>query len=88
MYQLELSSKVKKFILKRTPKEQKKLIEIFETLQENPYENDLSIKPMKGASSNEYRLRFGKYRIIYEVIDNELLIYLIDADSRGDIYKK
>jgi len=88
MYQLELSSKVKKFILKRTPKEQKKLIEIFETLQENPYENDLSIKPMKVENSNEYRLRFGKYRIIYEVIDNELLIYLIDADSRGDIYKK
>jgi mRNA interferase RelE/StbE len=88
MYKLELSSKVKKFIVKRTLKEQKRLIEIFETLQENPYENDLPIKPMKGSTSNEYRLRFGKYRIIYEVIDDELLIYLIDANSRGDIYKK
>ena len=87
MYQIELSSKVKKFIIKRTPKEQKKLIEIFETLQENPYENDLSIKPMKG-STDQYRLRFGKYRIIYEIVDDELLIYMIDADSRGDIYKK
>jgi len=88
MYKLEISSKVKKFIVKRTPKEQKKLIEIFETLQESPYENDLPIKPMKGATSNNYRLRFGKYRIIYEIVDDELLIYLIDADSRGDIYKK
>ncbi len=80
MYQIELSSKVVKFFKKRTPKEQ--------TLKENPYENDLAIKPMKGSNSNEYRLRFGKYRIIYEVIDDELLIYLIDADSRGGIYKK
>jgi len=88
MYQIELSSKVVKFFKKRTPKEQTRLLEIFETLKENPYENDLAIKPMKGSNSNEYRLRFGKYRIIYEVIDDELLIYLIDADSRGGIYKK
>jgi len=87
MYQVELSSKVKKFIIKRTPKEQKKLIEVFEILQENPYENDLNITRMKGTTS-EYRLKFKKYRIIYEIVDDELLIYMIDADSRGDIYKK
>jgi len=88
MYKIELSSKVSKFFKKRTPKEQTRLLEIFETLQNNPYENDLPIKPLKGTSSNSFRLRFGKYRIIYEVIDDELIIYLIDADSRGDIYKK
>jgi len=87
MYKIELSSKVKKFIIKRTPKEQKRLIETFEILQKNPYENDLPIKPMKGAI-NQYRLRFGKYRIIYEIIEDELIISMIDADSRGDIYKK
>jgi len=86
MYQLKLSSKVKKFIIKRTPKEQARLIEIFETLQLDPYDNNLSIKPLKGTDS-EYRLRFGKYRIIYEVIDEELLIYVIDGGSRGGIYK-
>ena len=88
MYKIELSSKVTKFLKKRTPKEQTRLIEIFEILQENPYDNDLQIKALKGTTSNSFRLRFKKYRIIYEVIDDELLIYLIDADSRGDIYKK
>ena len=88
MYQLKISSKVKKFIIKRTPKEQKRLIEIFGILQEDPYNNELSIKPLKGSHNSEFRLRFGKYRIIYEIVDDELIIYLLDADSRGGIYKK
>ncbi|KIM02740.1 MAG: hypothetical protein KU29_13870 [Sulfurovum sp. FS06-10] len=88
MYHLKLSSKARKFIVKRTPKEQVKLIAIFEALQENPYNNTLDTKPMKGVTTNHYRLRFGKYRFIYEVIDNELLIFVEDGDSRGDIYKK
>lgn len=88
MYKLSLSSKAKKFIAKRTQKEQIRLIKTFETLQEDPYNNALDTKPMKGSTSNEYRLRFGKYRIIYEVVDSELHIFVIDGDSRGGIYKK
>ena len=87
MYKLSFSSKAKKFIAKRTPKEQIRLIKIFEKLQEDPYNNTLDTKPLKGSTSNEYRLRFGKYRFIYEVINGELLIFVIDGDSRGGIYK-
>ena len=32
-----------------------------------------------------YRLRVGKYRVIYEVCGNEITITRID--SRGDVYK-
>jgi len=86
MYQIKFSSKAKKFIAKRTPKEQVRLIEIFETLQADPYNNNLDIKPMKGTKANDWRLRFGKYRFLYEVVDNELFIYVNDGDSRGGIY--
>ncbi len=34
-----------------------------------------------------FRLRVGKYRFLYTVIDDEILIYVYKADSRGDIYK-
>jgi len=87
MYQLNFSSKAKKFIAKRTPKEQIRLIDTFEILKQNPYNNNLDIKPMKGLN-NSYRLRFGKYRFIYEIVDEELLIFVTDGDSRGGIYKK
>lgn len=35
-----------------------------------------------------FRLRIGKYRAIFRVIKEEIVISVIDIDSRGDIYKK
>lgn len=35
-----------------------------------------------------FRLRIGDYRAVFRVIENELLIFVIDVGSRGDIYKK
>lgn len=32
-----------------------------------------------------YRIRVGKYRIIFKIEEN--IIYIITMDSRGDIYK-
>ena len=43
------------------------------------------IKKMKGKkSANFFRLRVGKYRIIYQM--EEDIIKILDADTRGDIY--
>ncbi|MFA5916767.1 MAG: hypothetical protein WC850_00850 [Candidatus Gracilibacteria bacterium] len=53
----------------------------------SPYQNNLDIKPLKGKN-NHYRLRIGKYRFLYEIIENKILIYFYNADSRGDVYKK
>lgn len=47
-----------------------------------PPEGD--IKSLKGTN-NEYRLRVGKYRIIYHYENDNLVI--LDIGSRGDIYK-
>ena len=35
-----------------------------------------------------YRLRVGEFRFVYKIIENQILINIIDADNRGDIYKK
>lgn len=46
------------------------------------------IKQMQGLDSKVFRLRIGKYRVIYEYIgeDNNTL-FIKDVGSRGDIYK-
>ena len=47
-----------------------------------------AIKTLKG-SKNELRLRAGKYRVIYEYLeDGEIKILMVNKiDSRGDVYK-
>ena len=47
------------------------------------------IKKFHSKKYNDiFRLRIGGYRAIFRVIDNELLVYIFDIGSRGDIYKK
>lgn len=47
------------------------------------------IKRMQGLSDECYRLRIGKYRIIYKYTEENRLVVLniLDIGSRGDIYK-
>jgi len=56
-------------------------------LIQNPPVGD--IKPLTDRE-NEYRLRSGKYRIIYEYIfkNREKILLIIKVDSRGNIYKQ
>lgn len=56
-------------------------------LMQKPPEGD--IKTLQGYSDGRYRLRVGKYRIIYRFgLEMEIeILYIIDIGSRGDIYK-
>lgn len=44
-------------------------------------------KKLKGFE-DLYRLRCGKYRIIYTVIDTILIVTVIRIANRGDVYSK
>jgi len=74
--------------LKGLQKPQRNLIlDAIEKLTHKPAEGD--IKKMSGYKDDRYRLRVGKYRIIYKyTTDTEIEILMImDIGSRGDIYK-
>lgn len=84
---IEYSKTAVKFI-NSTDKPTKQRIKVgIEKLTEEPPKGD--IKMMKGYSDLVYRLRIGKYRIIYEYTtrDGEPVLHIKDIDSRGDIYK-
>ncbi|EFS9251811.1 type II toxin-antitoxin system RelE/ParE family toxin [Campylobacter upsaliensis] len=84
-YNIEYHKDFIKF-LKKHQDIQAKVFESFEAIAQNPYEAKLDIKKLQGKA-NHYRLRISKYRFLYEVLENEILIYAYKADSRGDIYK-
>lgn len=87
MYNLLYSKQAAKYIKKQDKPTRTRIKEALLTLAENPYNRDvLDISSLKGVDS-VFRLSVGDYRILYEVKDMELVIYVISAGSRGDIYK-
>ena len=54
-------------------------------IAQSPYTYQGDFKPLQGREG--WRLRCGKYRVICRIKDDELLILVVDAGPRGDIYK-
>ena len=44
-------------------------------------------KPLKGELIGYYRLRVGKYRVIYKVNNETITVLIIRIDVRGNVYK-
>lgn len=82
MYKIIIKKKAKKFIDKLPKNERLRIIKAIELL---PNGND--IKKIKGHN-DLLRLRVGDYRIIYTIDNGELIIYIIDAGNRGEIYNE
>lgn len=46
------------------------------------------IKKLHNPIYNDiFRLRIGKYRAVFRIINKEIIIFVFDIDSRGQIYK-
>lgn len=82
MYKIIIKKQAKKFIDKLPRPERARVAAAIELLP-----NGEDIKKMKGHS-DLLRLRVGEYRIIYTVDNGQLIVFVIDAGNRGDIYKK
>ena len=81
MYQIIIKKRAKKFIDMLSQNERKRIVTAIEKLP------DGDIKKLKGHD-DLMRLRVGSYRIIYSVDNGRLIIYIIDAGNRGEIYYK
>ena len=82
MYQVFLKKHAKKFIDRLPQSEKQRVVSAIEQL---PSGED--IKPVKGHKGL-LRLRVGDYRIIYRVDNGRLIVLVIDAGNRGEIYKR
>jgi len=84
-YKLILNKKSIKFINKRSQQDKKNIDSNLSMLKNNPYPNSL-LDIKKLSNTDFYRLRVNNYRFIYEIIDDELVILMVNANNRGDIY--
>jgi mRNA interferase RelE/StbE len=80
IYKIKIRPKALKFIEKQDKYQR---MRIYKAIYDLP---NGDVKKMVGCK-NEYRLRIGNYRIIYEQIQNEFIILVTKAENRGQIYK-
>ena len=82
MYQIRVKKRAKHFIDSLSKNERERIINAIQMLP-----NGTDIKPVQGHP-DLLRLRVGDYRIIYSIDEDELIVWVIDAGNRGQIYKR
>lgn len=88
MFALKIEKRAEKFINRLSSKDQDNVFSKLSLLRDNPYKNNLDIKKLHGSTDNIFRLRIRDFRIIYKIYNKELIILVIDAGFRKDIYRK
>lgn len=88
-YKIKYSKSAEKFI-KKHKIEGIRFIKAFnEIAQDKRQIKEYDIRRYNNSNYNDiFRLRIGKYRAIFRIIEDEILIFVFDIDGRGDIYKK
>ena len=82
-YTVLLSKKAQKQLDKLSDNIAEPIFAAISGLEENP--RPTGFKKLKGRDG--YRIRTGKYRIIYDIFDTELIVDVIALGHRKDIYE-
>ena len=82
MYKVFLEKPAKKFLDKLDDFNAQIITKKLRKLGENPQLGELLIGNLSGL----WKLRIGKYRAIYKIVENKLLILVLDLGHRKNIY--
>ncbi len=64
-------------------KELNRILQKIEALSENPRPSG----SQKLSGQEQYRIRQGRYRILYSIQDQELTVWVVQVGHRKDVYR-
>ncbi len=82
-YSLQIKKSAAKALANITKPDRLRLIAAIDRLCHEPHAGGV----LKGEFSGLRRLRVGDYRIVYEVIDEELVVLVIRVGHRRNVYR-
>ncbi len=82
-YKVHFKASVERDFTTIPKKDLKKILKRIEGLAENP--RPLACEKVTGQE--RYRLRQGRYRIVYSIQDDELTVWVVKVGHRKDIYR-
>ncbi len=84
MFDIELSTQVRKFLRKADRQLVVRLLDKIERLSGDPFPTD--VKRVVNRKEKVFRVRVGDYRIQYTVFYNKTMIFVFDIDKRPRAY--
>lgn len=82
-YKVVWSRRSRKDLEGMDSKTRSRIIEKVESIKDSPFQY---VKRLMGVPL--YRLRMGKYRVILDIKNNELLIFVVMVGKRENIYSR
>lgn len=84
-YDFELSREAERYFRRLERRRQLQVLELLDQLCANPRDPLISA-PLHGEWEGARRSRLGNLRLIYEIVENRLLVRVLRIGPRGDIY--
>jgi mRNA interferase RelE/StbE len=82
-YSLRIKRSAAKALAKITKPDRLRLIEVIDRLRDEPHAGGV----LKGEFSGLRRLRVGSYRIVYEVVHDDLVVLVIRIGHPQEVYR-
>ena len=82
-YKVTVKKSVAKDLRSIPNKDVARILERINALCENPRSDGC----IKLSGQERYRVRQGIYRIIYEIQDSELVVFIVKVAHRGEVYQ-
>ena len=82
-YRLVIRRSAGKEIEAIPPKDRRRVVTKIQALASNPRPAGCE----KLSGEEKYRLRQGDYRILYEIVDRELIVTVVKVGNRRDVYR-
>lgn len=85
MYTVVTTKGFDKRLVKLPIRWQKRIVMKIREVATDPYAPNNNLIKLQGRDG--YRLRVGDWRIIYELEDDQLIMLVLEMDTRGGIYR-
>ena len=83
VYEIVFTHRLAKFIESLSLGRQEKLKDIIVSMKSNPF--SYPYRKIRGET-NLYRIRLGKFRMLYEINDKEKRVVILKVNKRGKVY--
>ena len=83
-YKIRIKRSATKELSKIHGKDRDRIVARIRDLASNP--RSLGAKKLSGEE--KYRVRQGDYRILYEIVDEAVTVYVVRIAQRGEAYRK